>query len=55
MHEILDSLFFNVKSLRKDIPACLFSAHNTTSLSRHKQACLLRVRLEKNFFHHRPA
>ena len=41
----------NVK--RKNIFACLFSVHNTISLSRHEQVCLMRLRLERYFSHHR--
>ena len=29
------------KRIRKNIFACLFSIHNTISLSRHEQVCLL--------------
>ena len=29
---------------RKNIFACLFSVHNTISLSRHEQVCLMRLR-----------
>ena len=32
--------------LPKNIFACLFSVHNTISLPRHEQVCLIRVRLE---------
>ena len=38
----------------QNIFACLFSVHNTISLSRHEQVCLLRLRFERYFFcHHR--
>ena len=39
--------------LRKNIFACLFSIHNTISLSRHEQVCLSRLRFERYFSHHR--
>ena len=39
--------------LRKNIFACLFSVHNTISLSRHEQVCLMRLRFERYFSHHR--
>ena len=29
--------------------ACLFSVHNTKSLSRHEQVCLMRLRLKRYF------
>ena len=29
-------------TLRKNIFACLFSVHNTISLTRHEQVCLMR-------------
>ena len=29
-------------TIRKNIFACLFSVHNTISLSRHEQVCLMR-------------
>ena len=32
--------------IRKNIFACLFSVHNTMSLSRHEQVCLMRLRFE---------
>ena len=38
--------------LRKNIFACLFSAHNTISLSRLEQVCLIRLRFERCFSHH---
>ena len=44
----------NSKSfIRKNIFACLFSVHNTISLSRHEQVCLMRLRFERYFSHHR--
>ena len=39
--------------IRKNIFACLFSVHNTISLSRHEQVCLMRLRFERCFSHHR--
>ena len=33
--------------IRKNIFACLFSIHNTISLSRHEQVCLSRLRFER--------
>ena len=30
--------------VRKNIFACLFSVHNTITLSRHEQVCLMRLR-----------
>ena len=42
-----------VSELRKNIFACLFSVHNTTSLSPHEQVCLMRLRFERYFSHHR--
>ena len=38
--------------VRKNIYPCLFSAQNTLSLSRHEQACLIRLRFERYFSHH---
>ena len=36
--------FLNTLShIRKNIFACLFSVHNTISLSRHEQVCLMRL------------
>ena len=40
-------------SIRKNIFARLFSVHNTISLSRHEQVCLMRLRFERYFSHHR--
>ena len=37
----------------KNIYACLFSVHNIISLSRHEQVCLIRLRFERYFSHHR--
>ena len=33
--------------IRKNIFACLFSVHNTISLSRHEQVCLMRLRFRE--------
>ena len=32
--------------------ACLFSVHNTISLSVHEQLCLIRLHFERYFSHH---
>ena len=40
-------------SVRKNIFASLFSVHNTIILSRHEQVCLMRLRFERYFSHHR--
>ena len=37
------------QNIRKNIFACLFSVHNTISLSRHEQVCLMRLRFERYF------
>ena len=37
----------------KNIFTCLFSVRNTISLSRHEQVCLMRLRFERYFSHHR--
>ena len=42
-----------LRDKRKNIFACLFSVHNTISLSRHEQVCLMRLRFERYFSHHR--
>ena len=42
-----------LKGISKNIFACLFSVHNTISLSRHEQVCLIRLRIERYFSHHR--
>ena len=39
--------------ISKNIFACLFSIHNTKSLSRHEQVCLSGLRFERYFSHHR--
>ena len=39
--------------IRKNIFNCLFSVHNNISLSRHEQVCLMRLRFERYFSHHR--
>ena len=38
--------------IRKNIFACLFSIHNTISLSCHDQVCLSKLRFERYFSHH---
>ena len=38
--------------IRKDIFACLFSIHDTISLSCHEQVCLSGLRFERYFSHH---
>ena len=43
----------NVCYIRKNIFACLFSVHNTISLSCHEQVCLMRLRFERYFSYHR--
>ena len=43
---------FTSAKIRKNIFACLFSVHNTVSLSRHEQACLIWLRFETYFSHH---
>ena len=35
-----------ITAIRKNIFACLFSVHNTISLSRHEQVCLMRLRFD---------
>ena len=40
-------------NIRKNIFACLFIVYNTISLSRHEQACLMRLSFEIYFSHHR--
>ena len=37
------NLMNNQPDIRKNIFACLFSVHNTISLSRHEQVCLMRL------------
>ena len=39
--------------MRKNIFACLFSIHNTISLSRDEQVCLSRLLFERCLSHHR--
>ena len=41
-HFIMKALFI----VSENIFACLFSLHNTISLSRHEQVCLIRLRFE---------
>ena len=51
--EKLQHITSNVHNIRKDIFACLFSIHNTISLSCHEQLCLSGLRFERYFSHHR--
>ena len=46
-------LISNLLNIRKNIFACLFSVHNTISLSRHEQVCLIRLSFKKYLSHHR--
>ena len=46
MDELNKRPLFNI---RKNIFACLFSVHNTISLSCHEQVCLMRLRFERYF------
>ena len=39
--------------IRKNIFACLFSVHNTTSLSRYEHVCLMSLRFERYLSHNR--
>ena len=43
-----------VYQILKNIFAYLFSVHNAISLSCHEQVCLMRLRFERYFSHHRP-
>ena len=45
-------IFKHVQIIRKKMFACPFSVHNTISL-RHEQVCLMRLRFERYFSHHR--
>ena len=48
----LKKIFNKKYFIRKNIFACLFSVHNTITLSRHEQVCLMRLRfIIYNFFH----
>ena len=43
----------NINSfIHKNNFACLFSVHNTVSLSRHEQVSLMRLRFKRHFSHH---
>ena len=46
-------LISNLLNIRKNIFACLFSVHNTISLSRHEQVGLIRLSFKKYLSHHR--
>ena len=62
-HEpLFEAYFFNIqptflyigkKLICKNIFTCLFSIHNTISLSRHEQVCLIRLPFARYFSHHR--
>ena len=39
--------------IRENIFVCLLSVHNTISLSRDEQVCLIRLGFERYFSHHR--
>ena len=39
--------------MRKNIFTCLFNVHNTIRSSRHGQVCLMRLRFDRYFSHHR--
>ena len=39
-------------NIHENILACLFSVHNTISLSRHGQVCLIKLLLERYFSRH---
>ena len=41
-----------LNNICKNIFACLFSAPNTISLSRHEKVCLISLRLERYFSDH---
>ena len=49
----VDEIIDHIVSTHKNIFACLFSIHNTISLSRHEQVCLSGLRFQRYFFHHR--
>ena len=51
--ELLARLLKLIIDIRKNIFACLFSIHNTISLSRYEQVCLSGLRFERYFSHHR--
>ena len=42
----------NIKAIGKNVFPCLFSIHNTISLSRHEKVCSIRLRFERYFSHH---
>ena len=57
-NDVIESLIFlrppeRHQATRKNIFACPFSVHNTITLSRHVQVCLIRLRFERFFSHHR--
>ena len=50
--KIFKSIIKEIKEILhvlKNIFACLFSVHNTISLSHHEQVCLMRLRFERYF------
>ena len=49
-NKILDAKIESNVNIRKNIFACLFSVHNTMSLSRHEQVCLMRLHFERYLF-----
>ena len=51
---ILQGIYIWHKVGQKDVFACLFSVHNTISLSSHEKLWLIRLRLQRYFSHHRP-
>ena len=50
---VLWNIFKKRHNILKNIFACLFNVHNTISLSRHEQVCLMRLRFEGYFSYHR--
>ena len=48
-----ESKLNSITVIRKNIFACLFSAHNAISLSCYEQVCLIRLRFERYFSNHR--
>ena len=49
----VDYISHGEKAVRKNILACFLSVHNTISLSRYEQVCLIRLRFERYFSNHR--
>ena len=50
--ECSTDIMTNVDKGHKNIFACLFSVHNTITLSCHEQVWLMRLRFEKYSYHH---